>query len=151
MEIDYLSLTKGSGHLSDRSLFRQVFILTGLYSDRPLFRQFVIPTGIYSERLLFRQFRNNELNPPWVSALFLHVAIPTGRYSDRSLFAITIETCPELLCYSDRSLLRHVVTPTVCYFDMSLFRQVVIPIGLYSDSFYSDRSKLCDFKKCWVR
>ena len=51
------------------SLFRQVYIPTGLYSDRSLFRQVYIPTGRYSDRTLFRQ-----------------VYISTGRYSDRSLF-----------------------------------------------------------------
>ena len=50
------------------SLFRQVYVPTGLYSDRSIFRQFDIPTGLYSDRSIFRQ-----------------VNIPTGRYSDRSI------------------------------------------------------------------
>ena len=66
------------------SLFRQVYIPTGLYSDRSIFRQVDIPTGRYSDRSLFRQVDN-----------------PTGRYSDRSLFRqIDILTGR----YSDRSL-----------------------------------------------
>ena len=44
------------------SLFRQVYIPTGLYSDRSIFRQVVIPTGLVSDRSIFRQ-----------------VDIPTGR------------------------------------------------------------------------
>ena len=58
-----------TGLYSDSSIFRQLDIPTGLYSDRSIFRQVVIPTGLYSDRSIFRQ-----------------VYIPTSRYSDRSLF-----------------------------------------------------------------
>ena len=64
-----LPLYLGSVRYSDRSIFRQVDIPTGLYSDRSIFRQVDIPTGRYSDRSLFRQ-----------------VYIPTGLYSDRSIF-----------------------------------------------------------------
>ena len=85
------------GELAERggvsSLFRQVYIPTGLYSDRSLFRQVYIPTGRYSDRSLFRQ-----------------VDILAGRYSDRSIFQQVY--IPGL--FSDRSIFRrHVVIPTV--------------------------------------
>ena len=76
----------GSARYSDRSIFRQVVIPTGLYSDSSIFRQVVIPTGLYSDRSIFRQ-----------------LDIPTGRYSDRSIFRqVYIPTSR----YSDRSLFR---------------------------------------------
>ena len=97
----------GSARYSDRSIFRQVDIPTGLYSDRSIFRQVDIPTGLYSDRSIFRQ-----------------VVIPTGLYSDRSIFRqVYIPTG----LYSDRSIFRQVVIPTGRYSDMSIFQQVVIP------------------------
>ena len=74
------------------SLFRQVYIPTGLYSDRSFFRQVAIPPGRYADRSIFRQ-----------------VYIPTGRYSDRSFFRqVAIPTGR----YSDRALFRKGVIPT---------------------------------------
>ena len=77
---------RGSVRYSDRSIFRQVYIPTGLYSDRSIFRQVVFPTGLHSDRLIIRQ-----------------VVIPTGLYSDRSIFRqVYIPTSR----YSDKSLFR---------------------------------------------
>ena len=67
--VKVLASQAGSVRYSDRSIFRQVYIPTGLYSDRSIFRQVDIPTGRYSDRSLFRQ-----------------IYIPTCRYSNRSLF-----------------------------------------------------------------
>ena len=83
------AVVMGSARYSDRSIFRQVYILTGLYSDRSIFRQVVIPTGRYSDRSIFRQ-----------------VYISTGRYSDRSLFRQVV--IPTGL-YSDMLIFQQVV------------------------------------------
>ena len=66
-----------TGLYSDRSIFRQVYIPTGRYSDRSIFRQVDIPTCLYSNRSIFRQ------------VVFPKVYIPTGRYSPKGLKSVS--------------------------------------------------------------